>query len=39
MRERVIDDSWLVQKPKWERYRSHPISVSFAWRKPNSQSE
>jgi SAM-dependent methyltransferase len=34
MKEQVIDDSWLVLKPKWERFRHHPISVAFAWRKP-----
>ncbi|HEX6506352.1 MAG TPA: class I SAM-dependent methyltransferase [Chloroflexota bacterium] len=37
MKERVIDDTWLVLKPKWERFRHHPISVAFAWRKPNGQ--
>ncbi len=35
MKEQVIDDSWLVLKPKWERFRHHPISVAFAWRKPS----
>ena len=34
MKERVIDDAWLAVKPKWERFRHHPISVAFAWRKP-----
>lgn len=33
MKERVIDDSWLALKPKWERFRHHPISVAFVWRK------
>jgi SAM-dependent methyltransferase len=33
MKERVIDDTWLALKPKWERFRYHPISVVFAWRK------
>jgi SAM-dependent methyltransferase len=33
MKERVIDDDWLALKPKWERFRHHPISVVFAWRK------
>jgi SAM-dependent methyltransferase len=31
MRERVIDDEWLALKPKWSRFRSHPISVAFVW--------
>lgn len=35
MKERVIDESWLALKPKWERYRHQPISVVFAWRKPD----
>jgi SAM-dependent methyltransferase len=33
MRERVIDDGWLELKPQWERYRGHPISFAFVWRK------
>ncbi len=37
MKERVIDDSWLALKPKWERFRHHPISMAFTWRKPNNQ--
>jgi SAM-dependent methyltransferase len=36
MRERVIDDAWLRIKPQWERYRGHPISFAFVWRKPAS---
>jgi SAM-dependent methyltransferase len=39
MKERVIDDSWLALKPKWERYRHHPISVAFTWRKPYGRDE
>ena len=31
MREGVIDDRWIALKPKWERFRHHPISVAFAW--------
>jgi hypothetical protein len=33
MREGVIDDGWLAVKPKWERYRNHPISAALVWRK------
>ncbi|MCO5994162.1 class I SAM-dependent DNA methyltransferase [Actinoallomurus rhizosphaericola] len=33
MREGVIDDRWLAVKPKWERYRNHPISAVLVWRK------
>jgi len=36
MKERVIDDAWLEVKPQWERYRGHPISFAFVWRKPES---
>jgi SAM-dependent methyltransferase len=34
MRERVIDDDWLALKPKWRRFRHHPIALAFAWQKP-----
>jgi len=33
MKERVIDDAWIELKPKWERFRGHPISFAFVWRK------
>src|SRR6201996_1277017 len=29
--ERVIDDEFLARKPKWERFRGHPISFAFLW--------
>ena len=32
LREGVIDDRWVAVKPKWERFRHHPISVAYAWR-------
>ncbi len=34
MREGVVDDGWLAVKPKWERFRNHPVSAAFVWRKP-----
>lgn len=34
LRERAIDDDWLRLKPKWERFRGHPISAAFVWCKP-----
>ncbi len=37
MKERVIDNSWIALKPKWERFRHYPISMAFAWRKPSGQ--
>jgi SAM-dependent methyltransferase len=33
MKERVIDDAWLEVKPQWGRYRNHPVSFAFVWRK------
>lgn len=33
MRERIIDDVWLRLKPKWERFRHHPIAVAFVWQR------
>jgi SAM-dependent methyltransferase len=31
LHERAIDDEWVALKPKWERFRHHPISFAFAW--------
>jgi len=31
LHERVIDDEWVALKPKWERFRHHPISLAFVW--------
>ncbi len=36
MKERLIDDSWVALKPKWERYRHCPISFAMVWEKPSS---
>lgn len=33
MRESVVDDRWVAVKPKWERFRGHPVSVAYVWRK------
>ncbi|GLW67088.1 SAM-dependent methyltransferase [Actinomadura rubrobrunea] len=33
MREGIIDDRWIALKPKWERFRNHPISAALVWRK------
>lgn len=32
LHEGVIDERWLAVKPKWERFRGHPISAAFVWR-------
>jgi SAM-dependent methyltransferase len=34
MKEQLIDDAWIALKPKWERFRGHPIAFAFVWRKP-----
>jgi SAM-dependent methyltransferase len=33
MREGVVDERWLAVKPKWERFRGHPVSAALVWRK------
>ena len=33
MDEGVVDDAWVAKKPKWERYRFHPVSFAMVWRK------
>jgi SAM-dependent methyltransferase len=35
MKERLIDDAWVALKPKWERFRHHPISFAMVWEKPS----
>lgn len=34
IQERVVDDRWLELKPQWARWRGHPVSVAYVWRKP-----
>jgi SAM-dependent methyltransferase len=31
LHERVVDDEWVALKPKWERFRHHPISFACVW--------
>jgi len=33
LREAIVDDDWLAVKPKWEKFRNHPVSVAYVWRK------
>ena len=33
MEEGVVDDAWIAKKPKWERYRFHPVSFVMVWRR------
>ena len=35
MKERLVDDDWLRVKPAWKRFRGHPLSFAFVWRKPS----
>ena len=32
MDEGLVDDAWIAKKPKWERYRHHPVSFALVWR-------
>ncbi len=34
LHERVVDDEWVALKPKWERFRGHPISFAVVWASP-----
>ncbi|MFT3863669.1 MAG: methyltransferase domain-containing protein [Solirubrobacterales bacterium] len=37
LHERLVDDEFLALKPKWERYRGHPISFACVWsRRPHA---
>jgi SAM-dependent methyltransferase len=33
MDEGVVDDAWIAKKPKWRKYRFHPVSFSMVWMK------
>ncbi len=33
MHEGLIDDEWLVRKPKWAQYLNQPVSFAFVWQK------
>ena len=32
--EGVVDEAWLAKKPKWARFRHHPVSFCMVWRRP-----
>jgi SAM-dependent methyltransferase len=34
MKERLIDDSLIGLKPRWEPFRNHPVTLALVWRKP-----
>jgi len=31
MRERLVDDRWITLKPRWAKYRNHPVSFAMVW--------
>jgi SAM-dependent methyltransferase len=33
MDEGVVDEAWIAKKPKWEKYRFHPVSFAMIWRR------
>jgi len=33
MEEGIIDEAWLIKKPKWEKYRNWPVSYALVWQK------
>jgi SAM-dependent methyltransferase len=38
LHERIVDDEWVALKPKWERFRHHPISFAFVWSREGAAS-
>jgi len=32
LRERLVDDAWVVLKPKWDAMRGHPVAFAAVWR-------
>jgi SAM-dependent methyltransferase len=34
LHERTVDEEWIALKPKWERFRDHPVSFAFVWSRP-----
>ena len=37
LEEAVVDEGWVAAKPKWERFRGHPISAAFVWTRPDRE--
>jgi hypothetical protein len=33
LEEGLVDEAWLAKKPKWARYRNHPVSFAVVWRR------
>jgi len=38
MDEGVVDDAWIAKKPKWEKYRLHPVSFAMVWKQHPSHT-
>jgi SAM-dependent methyltransferase len=34
MDEGLVDEAWLAKKPKWAKYRNHPVSFAMVWHRP-----
>jgi SAM-dependent methyltransferase len=33
LEEGLVDEAWLAKKPKWAKYRNHPVSFAVVWRR------
>ena len=33
MIEGIIDDAWIAAKPKWAKFRNHPVSFAMVWQR------
>lgn len=33
MDEGIVDEAWIAKKPRWERFRHHPVSFVMVWRR------
>ena len=33
LEEGLVDEDWLAKKPKWAKYRNHPVSFAMVWRR------
>jgi SAM-dependent methyltransferase len=36
LEEGLVDEAWLAKKPKWAKYRNHPVSFAMVWRRDRS---
>jgi SAM-dependent methyltransferase len=36
MDEGIINEAWLIKKPKWEKYKNWPVSFAMVWQKNKS---